>query len=87
MSDDSDGCDYSFDVSDEEIAATEWLINTLTLICEHKRPNADKARLCREVIHRWAEHAHGLHSRIHELEDVLHARGIREGVGSTREMN
>ncbi len=82
-----DGCAYSFNVSDEEIEATEWLMKTLSLICEHERPNAEKAKLCREVIHRWANHAQQMHDRIHELEDVLHSRGIREGVGSTREMN
>lgn len=86
MSDDR--CEFSFDCSEEEIASADWLMDTLRLICENQRPNAAKAKLCRDMLHRWAEHAQKLHDRVHELEDVLHSLGMREVVRcASKEMN
>jgi hypothetical protein len=78
MSTEDDACEYSINPSDEEIEATAWLMKTLDLICKHRRPNADKAKVMRELLHRIGHHQIALHEKIHELEGVLHSKGYFE---------
>jgi hypothetical protein len=78
MSDDDEECPYAFPCSDDEVHAMRWLINTLTMICEHKRPNADKAATALKVVERLGNHRRKLHERVHELEDVMHVAGLHE---------
>lgn len=78
MSNESDDCEFTIAFSDEEIDSMRWLVDTLKKICEHKRPNCDKARLALDVLKRTGEHRARLHDEIHHLEDVLHAHGLRK---------
>jgi hypothetical protein len=66
-----DECEYSMPISDAEIEAGVWLIDTLEAICKRKRPNAHKAAIVRKFLHRQAEHMAELHHRVHELEEEL----------------
>lgn len=62
-------CPWDFGPTQEELEAIRWLLNTLEMICERKRPNADKAALVRGLLGRWGDYATAMHRRIHELEE------------------
>ena len=72
--DDSD-CEYSFDASSEEIESIEWLLRMLNDIVDNEGSNAAKATSARRALARWGEHVIALHSKIHELEDILSQEG------------
>lgn len=71
-------CPYQMPATDEEIEAMAWVVKTLRLICDRKKPNADKAVLALRLLHKTGDHMRMIVDRIHEVEDVLHAAGLRE---------
>ena len=78
MAHDDPECPYCIHATDAEVDAMVWLIKTLKMICEHARPNADKAETARLFFERWGSHMSTLHERVHELENVLHSIGMEE---------
>jgi hypothetical protein len=53
-------------------------MDTLAMIRERKRPNADKAALVSTLLGRWGDYAAAMHRRIHELENGIAAQTIYE---------
>lgn len=61
-------CEWSPDVSEEELHALEWLLDTLAKVHEKGGGNARRALLAGRSLMEVMRHAHRLHRALHELE-------------------